>query len=134
MRLKNIFIICNLFFLTLFSVIPSQAVISNHKTGEAIRYLPVQDGGRVKPFDTFAKEVLEVVYGKAKYKTENGKNAPAYLVVLTWILAPESWVDRPLFEVNHLDVKTKLNLAAEKKHFSSKEVFESDKFQNLMQE
>ncbi len=134
MRLKNILIISHLFFLTLFTVIPSEAAISNYKAGEAIRYLPVQDGGRVKPFDTFAKEVLEVVYGKAKYKTENGKNAPAYLVVLTWILAPESWVDRPLFEVNHLDVKTKLNLPAEKKHFSSKEVFESDRFQNLMQE
>ncbi len=134
MRLKSKLILSSLFCLTLLTAMSSQAVITDHKTGEAIRYLPVQDGGRVKPFDTFAKEVLEVVYGKSKYKTENGKNAPAHLVVLTWILAPESWVDRPLFEVNHLDVKTKLNLSFEQKHFSSKDIFESDRFLNLMQE
>ena len=38
------------------------------KLGEAIRYLPVQDGGRIKPYDTFAKEVLEVVYGKKEMR------------------------------------------------------------------
>lgn len=104
------------------------------KLGEAIRYLPVQDGGRIKPYDTFAKEVLEVVYGKKKYKTESGDSAPAYLIVLTWMLSPDSWTNRPLFEVNHLDVKNKLGLPKDQKYFSSNELFTTDKFQNLMQE
>ena len=104
------------------------------KLGEAIRYLPVQDGGRIKPYDTFAKEVLEVVYGKKKYKTESGDSAPAYLIVLTWMLSPDSWTNRPLFEVNHLDVKNKLGLSKDQKYFSSNELFTTDKFQNLMQE
>ena len=104
------------------------------KLGEAIRYLPVQDGGRLKPYDTFAKEVLEVVYGKKTYKTESGESAPAYLIVLTWMLSPDSWTNRPLFEVNHLDVKNKLGLAKDQKYFSSQELFTTDKFQNLMQE
>lgn len=104
------------------------------KLGEAIRYLPVQDGGRIKPYDTFAKEVLEVVYGKTKYKTEAGETAPAYLIVLTWMLSPDSWTNRPLFEVNHFDVKNKLGLPKERKYFSSNELFTTDKFQNLMQE
>lgn len=104
------------------------------KVGEAIRYLPVQDGGRIKPYDTFSKELLEVIYGKSKYKTESGETAPAYLIVLTWMLSPESWIQRPLFEVNHLDVKAKLGLAKDQKYFSSQELFSSDKFQNLMQE
>lgn len=104
------------------------------KLGEAIRYLPVQDGGRIKPYDTFAKEVLEVVYGKKKYKTESGDSAPAYLIVLTWMLSPDSWTGRPLFEVNHLDVKNKLGLPKDQKYFSSNELFTTDKFQNLMQE
>jgi cytochrome c-type biogenesis protein CcsB len=104
------------------------------KQGEAIRYMPVQDGGRLKPYDTFAKEVLEVVYGKQKYKTESGETAPAYLIVLTWMLSPDSWTERSLFEVNHLDVKNKLGLPVDKKYFSSKELFTTDKFQNLMQE
>lgn len=104
------------------------------KLGEAIRHLPVQDGGRIKPYDTFAKEVLEVVYGKSKYKTEAGDTAPAYLIVLTWMLSPDSWTNRPLFEVNHFDVKNKLGLAKDQKYFSSNELFTTDKFQNLMQE
>ncbi len=104
------------------------------KLGEAIRYMPVQDGGRIKPYDTFAKEVLEVVYGKQKYKTESGESAPAYLIVLTWMLSPDSWVNRPLFEVNHLDVKNKLGLPKDQKYFSNNELFTTDKFQNLMQE
>ncbi len=68
MKLKNKLILASLFCLTILTTMSLQAVIANHKIGEAIRYLPVQDGGRVKPFDTFAKEVLEVVYGQSKYK------------------------------------------------------------------
>lgn len=112
----------------------SSFVQASPKLGEAIRYLPVQDGGRIKPYDTFAKEVLEVVYGKKTYKTESGESAPAYLIVLTWMLSPDSWTNRPLFEVNHLDVKNKLGLAHDRKYFSSTELFTTDKFQNLMQE
>lgn len=112
----------------------SQIVKAEPKLGEAIRYMPVQDGGRIKPYDTFAKEVLEVVYGKQKYKTESGESAPAYLIVLTWMLSPDSWTNRPLFEVNHLDVKNKLGLPKDRKYFSNNELFTTDKFQNLMQE
>ncbi|MFN3454203.1 MAG: cytochrome c biogenesis protein [Pseudobdellovibrio sp.] len=116
------------------SAVEQVEISSPYKAGEAIRYLPVQDAGRVKPYDTFARELLEIVYGKTKYKTESGDSAPAYLIVLTWMLSPDSWVQRPLFEVNHLDVKKKLGLADDKKYFSSEELFNSDKFQNLMQE
>jgi len=110
------------------------SLMAQAKTGEAIRFLPVQDAGRVKPYDTFAREVLEIIYGKSTYKTESGESAPAYLIVMTWMLSPESWLKRPLFEVNHLDVKDRLGLAADKKYFTSEELFKSDKFQNLMQE
>lgn len=122
------------FFVVLQILFFNQVMQAAPKLGEAIRYLPVQDGGRIKPYDTFAKEVLEVVYGKQKYKTESGDTAPAYLIVLTWMLSPESWSNRALFEVTHLDVKNKLGLPKDKKHFSSNELFTTDKFQNLMQE
>lgn len=105
------------------------------KPGEQIRYLPVQDAGRIKPFDTFAKETLELVYGKKSYKpNENASSVEAHWVVLTWMLAPESWVDRPLFEVKHHQVLDKLKLPHEKKHFTGKELFESENFATLMQE
>lgn len=102
---------------------------------QQIRYLPVQDSGRIKPFDTFARETLELVYGKKSYTPKEGMPAvPAHWVVLTWMLSPESWVSRPLFEVNHHDLLTSLGLAKEKKYYTGDEIFKNEKFSNLMQE
>ncbi len=105
------------------------------KVGDQIRYLPVQDAGRIKPFDTFAKETLELVYGKKSYKLNSEASAiEAHWVVLTWMLSPESWVKRELFEVRHLEVLQKLNLPKDKKLFTGEELFSSVNFSNLMQE
>lgn len=105
------------------------------KDGEQIRYLPVQDSGRIKPFDTFAKETLELVYGKKTYKpNENSDAVEAHWVVLTWMLSPESWIKRPLFEVKHHEILEKLKLPIDKKHFTGDELFASENFSNLMQE
>ncbi len=105
------------------------------KSGDQIRYLPVQDSGRIKPFDTFAKETLEIIYGKNTYKADEKSNAiEAHWVVLTWMLSPESWIDRPLFEVRHLQVLEKLNLSKEKRYYTGEELFKTEKFSNIMQE
>jgi cytochrome c-type biogenesis protein CcsB len=103
--------------------------------GEQIRYLPVQDAGRIKPFDTFAKETLELVHGRKSYKpSDESKAIQAHWVVLTWMLSPESWVSRPMFEVKHHQVLEQLGLPKEKKYFTADELFKSEKFGNLMQE
>lgn len=105
------------------------------KTGDMIRYMPVQDAGRIKPFDTFAKETLEVIYGKKSYKPdENAPAIEAHWVVMTWMLSPESWANRPLFEVKYHDVLDKLGLPKEKKYFTGEELFRNEKFANVMQE
>lgn len=103
--------------------------------GDQIRYLPVQDAGRIKPYDTFARETLELVYGKKSYSGKDGaEKIPAQWVVLTWMLSPESWIKRPLFEVKHHEILKQLNLPLDKKHFAAEEVFGSPNFSNLMQE
>lgn len=108
---------------------------ANAGRGEQIRYLPVQDAGRIKPFDTFAKETLELVYGKKTYVGKEGSRAiQAHWVVLTWMLAPESWVKQALFEVKHHEILEKLKLPKDKKHFTGEELFRSENFANLMQE
>ncbi len=111
------------------------SVFAFAKQGDQIRYLPVQDAGRIKPYDTFAEETLELIYGKKSYKeSEEKPSIKAQWVVLTWMLAPESWVSRPLFEVKHHEVLEQLGLSKEKKHFTGRELFESEKFANLMQD
>lgn len=97
--------------------------------GEAIRSMPVQDGGRIKPYDTFANETLEVVYGKKKYE---GK--PAWQVVFTWLLAPTAWTGKELFEVRHHEILKALKLDPAKRWFKGEELFGSERFSELMQE
>ncbi|MBC7467632.1 MAG: cytochrome c biogenesis protein CcsA [Bdellovibrio sp.] len=105
------------------------------KAGDRIRYMPIQDSGRIKPFDTFAQETLEIIYGKKTYKPEEGAQPiDAHWVVMTWMLSPESWANRPLFEVKYHDVLDKLGLSKEKKYFTGEELFRNEKFANVMQE
>lgn len=105
------------------------------KAGDQLRYLPVQDSGRIKPFDTFAKETLEIIYGKKSYKPDERSQAiDAQWVVMTWMLSPESWANRPLFEVKFHDVLDKLGLPKDKKYFTGEELFKNEKFANVMQE
>ncbi|MFP5519219.1 MAG: cytochrome c biogenesis protein [Bdellovibrionia bacterium] len=97
--------------------------------GEQIKYMPIQEAGRVKPFDTFAKEMLNMVYGKS---TLEGREA--YEIVLTWMLSPGSWKDKKIFEVkNHQLLKT-MGLPITEKYFSGEQLFGNDQFTALRQE
>jgi cytochrome c-type biogenesis protein CcsB len=98
--------------------------------GEAFRDLHVQDGGRVKPFDTFARESLQLTYGKSKF---NGRQAVD--VVLTWMLVPEQWMDRAFIEVRHNGLRKALQLEEmEIIHHSPRELMENSKMALVMQE
>ncbi|MES3039428.1 MAG: cytochrome c biogenesis protein CcsA [Bdellovibrionota bacterium] len=97
--------------------------------GQLIRALPVQDGGRIKPFDSFALETLELIHGKS---TLNGK--PAYEVVMTWLLAPQAWEGQSFFHLDNHEVKKELGLPKEQKHFTGQELFGNEKFSTLRQE
>lgn len=99
------------------------------KTGDAIRYLPVQDSGRIKPFDSFAKEMLEIVYGKSKYEGRQ-----AHEIILTWMLSPTAWQTRKIFEVRNFEVLEAMKLSKEQRYFSSDELFSNDRFVLLRQE
>ena len=67
--------------------------------------IPVQHGGRVKPFASFAKESVLVVTGKTGFERQK----PA-LLVWYWIAQPEVWNAKPILSVAHPELR---------KHFSS---------------
>ncbi len=102
----------------------------------SLRSLPIQNDGRIKPFDTFAREMLQLIHGKEAYKleTSTGPARPATEIVMTWILQPEVWQATPLFEVRHGQVKKGLRLAEDKKHFTFDELMNNDRLSTLMQE
>lgn len=99
------------------------------KAGDSLNYLQVQDGGRIKPYQSFAQEMLEIVYGKSSFE----KRA-ATEIVLTWMLSPQAWQDKRIFEVRNHQVLEALNLPKDQRHFTGEEVFANDRFNILRQE
>ncbi len=99
-----------------------------------LRYLPVQDSGRTKPYDTFARETLQLIYGKQTYHTANGVSRPAVEIVTTWMMVPEHWDNEKFVQINHRGLKTSLKLNEEQAYFSPKEIFAAERLSLVMQE
>ncbi len=119
--------------MTLFGVLCLSLLISFGAqalpVGERLRALPVQADGRIKPFDTFAKEMLEIVYGKKTFEKRE-----AYEIILTWMLSPQAWQNKELFEVKNHDLLTALKLDEKRRYFRGDEIFSNDRFTMLRQE
>jgi len=114
-------------FLTLLMVLPVTAVAGDAL--QALRLLPIQDSGRVKPFETYAKESLGLIYGKEKYE---GRDAVE--VVMTWVLQPQAWEEKKIFEIRYQLLKKALKLEETRNHFSLSEVLSSERLSYVMQE
>jgi len=91
--------------------------------------LAIQDAGRIKPFDTFARESLQLVYGKATYNDQS-----AVEIVTTWLLAPAIWDEKDFVQLRRKDVKESLKVDSEKTYFKPKELFENPRLPLLVQE
>lgn len=99
------------------------------QVGKDLAYLPLQDSGRVKPFDTFARETLQMVWGKRSY---NGK--PAVDVVMTWMLIPEHWDETQFIQIQHAGVRTALQLENKRIHFAPTELLRNPRIGIVLQE
>lgn len=80
--------------------------------------IPVQAGGRVKPFDSYARDlVLQITGGR----TFQGWD-PVELT-LSWLADPKGWEEKPFILVTRKDVKRQLGLSEAISKFSPKELF-----------
>ena len=101
---------------------------------DPLKYLPVQDAGRVKPYDTFARETLQLVYGSKSFKTDRDERKPATEIILTWMLVPGYWDTQKIVKIDHLGLKETLKLAADQKYFSPAELIGNERFALVVQE
>ena len=111
--------------LILFVSISSSAETLNFKPLETI---PIQHGGRIKPFDTFSREVVQLITGK---QTFQGMNAVE--MVWSWIYSPEKWVQTPLIEITSLEVKQTFGLPKEQRHFTALQIQALPQFSQFSQ-
>ena len=86
---------------------------------KAFGAVPVQIGGRVKPFDSFARDTVLTLTGKTVF---NGWD-PVELM-LSWISSPREWESESFLLVTRKDVKRQLGLNEEQSRFSPKELLD----------
>lgn len=115
-----------IFGLLIFNLFGFQA---NASIEDIFATIPVQDAGRVKPFDTFARETLQLTYGKKEY---NGKAATE--VIFTWIIMPQHWDEVEFIQIDQKDLKRHLGLDVDKKRFSPKDILSKEQLQTLFNE
>jgi cytochrome c-type biogenesis protein CcsB len=129
---KILVIILSVLTLTVLGLMSAQTAKAD--STEPLRYLPVQDGGRVKPLETLTRETLQLVYGRQTYLGPDGKSRPALEIVMTWMLVPTYWDTQKIVEINHRGLKDSLNVDHDQKYFSPAELFANGRLVLVMQE
>lgn len=123
-RRRSLFIQFGLVLISIFFQNSAQAT-----SVEALRSLPVQDAGRLKPYDTFARESLALIHGKMNFK---GKDPVE--VVTTWLVIPESWDKIELLEVRHSGLRDALKLDHQRIYYSVQEIMSNERMPLIFQE
>ncbi len=118
---KLLIIFCSLFL--------ANSIAKASDEMSALKLLPVQDGGRIKPYDTFARESLQLIHGKQSFQSR-----PAIEVVTTWFLVPEAWEKKKLFQVTHRGLKEALKLSIEENFFDIGAFLTNDRISFVFQE
>jgi cytochrome c-type biogenesis protein CcsB len=88
-----------------------------------LRLIPVQSGGRVKPFDEFARETILTFTGSRSYQGFD----PAEMLI-SIMVNPDAWSKEPIIRVSNPDVAKQLLLDPARKFYSPKELFSSNVF------
>ena len=81
------------------------------------RFLAVQQGGRLKPFDTFALETVRYITGKAEFD----KRDPV-VTMLQWYAMGPKVADQPVIEFRNKDWHKKLGLPVDQRYFTVAEL------------
>ena len=86
---------------------------------------PIQSGGRLKPFDSFAREVILFETGSRTFQNWNSLD-----LLLSWIAYPDFWNTQAFISLKREDIKRQLGLPEKQNQFSPQELFSN---QNLLQ-
>ncbi|OQW52810.1 MAG: hypothetical protein A4S09_08175 [Proteobacteria bacterium SG_bin7] len=95
---------------------------------DVIKYIPIQNGGRLKPFDTFAQESMQLLHGK-----RSRENKPATDIILSMYVVPDVWMNTKFLAVKNFEVKKNLGLDEKENFFSYAELAKAKQLPLLLQ-
>jgi len=99
------------------------------QVGQPLETLPIQDAGRIKPFDTFARESLQLIYGKQSYE---GRSATE--IIFTWLLVPDHWLKTPIIELRHSGLKEALKITSTDRYYTPEALFTNERLPLIAEE
>ena len=98
-----------------------------------LEQIPVQEGGRKKPFLVFAEESLLGLTGKSAVKIDERKMHATEVVTTLW-LNPHGWDRKPIILVNHKPLKEATGMDTSRKLFSYQELTSNRELVGLLNE
>ena len=99
----------------------------------ALDSVPIQEGGRKKPFLVFADEALMSLSGKSRYMKDGVKMSSTVTVASLW-LTPMGWENEPLILISNKKFKDGIGFDPAKKLFSYRELAANEKLRSALQE
>ena len=94
----------------------------------------IQDGGRRKPVDTFAKETLIRITGRSPYTDKTGRKWQSSDFVLSNLLETHDWKNEPMVLVSFGKLKEQLGLDKTQRRFSFTQLAGSAELQRIANE
>jgi cytochrome c-type biogenesis protein CcsB len=85
---------------------------------EQFGMLAIQDGGRRKPMDTFARETLIRISGRSSFRDKTGRAWQPNDFVLSALLETRDWRNEPMVLVSLGKLKEKLGLPVNQRRFT----------------
>ena len=116
------------FFVLLAAAIPVRAEDKGAVENlEAVRRLPIQHNGRVKPFDSFARETLDQLTGSPRWKRQDPVGT-----VLSIVAEPDRWREEPLLSVPFGPLREALGLGRKTTHVSYSALISTRKLMRML--
>lgn len=88
-----------------------------------VRLIPTQSGGRIKPFDEFARETILSLTGMRSF----GKLDPSEMLI-SMMVDPKTWSELPIIRIANDDLKKQLIVDLGRKYFSPSELMKNNVF------
>ncbi|MBI1387346.1 MAG: cytochrome C biogenesis protein [bacterium] len=95
---------------------------------DALNSIPVQEGGRIKPLQTFAGESVKAISGQWKFQGREPVNT------LLLFLSSDDWADAKIVKIGYIPLKEKLGLDTDQMRFAVNEIIANQKFQDFASE
>ncbi len=96
--------------------------------------LAIQDGGRRKPIDTFAREMLIRVTGRSTYTDKTGRKWQPNDFVLSALLDTRDWKNEPMVLISSGQLIEQLGLDKAQRRFSFAQLTGSAELQRIASE